>query len=58
MALHNQRVFIEQGIEIPLLKQIDIKATIRYSYESVRLKTLKAFDLFMVLGIAVKTFKQ
>lgn len=52
----NYRFFLEQGWEVPLIKHLDLKTTIRYTYENVRLKGLKAYDLFWVFGIIIKNY--
>ncbi len=55
-STRNYRFFLEQGLEIPLLKHIDLKTTLRYTYENVRIKNLKPYDLFWVFGITIKNY--
>lgn len=52
----NYRLMLEQGLEFPFIKRIDIKTTLRYTTENIRLKGLKPYDLFWVFGVVVKNY--
>lgn len=52
----NYRFYNEDILEVPLNKKFSFRTGFRYSYENVRLKGLKPYDLFWTFGLSVSNF--
>jgi Protein of unknown function, DUF481 len=53
---HNYRFYNEEILEVPLNKKLSFRTNFRYTYENVRLKGLKPYDLFWTFGLALSNF--
>jgi Protein of unknown function, DUF481 len=54
--IDDYRFHNEDALEIPLSKIFNFRTSFRYSYENIRIKGLKPYDLFWTFGLSVSNF--
>ena len=52
----NYRFYNEEILELPLNKNFSFRTGLRYTYETVRLKGLKPYDLFWTFGLTLSNY--
>ncbi|NIJ52634.1 DUF481 domain-containing protein [Dyadobacter arcticus] len=52
----NFRIYNEEILEIPFNKNVSFRTGFRYSYENIRIRGLKPYDLFWTFGLTIGNF--